>query len=413
MSSCVVPSESASGNEIHPHIAERITPVFKRSIAFFVCLVFLCVCQGAHGQGKENDGLFPVVQGGKWGYIDRSGKIAIKPQFDAAYPFYDDVAKVMIGIRFENAKWSYIDKSGKIISQEQTSNRLEDFSKGLGAACLDRKDEIGYLCGYMDSGGRWAIEPKFYSAMSFHEGLARVAIRDKTSKLGTREVYIDKTGNVAIELSSVPARGSERFSEGLASFSPTVSVEGRYLSGFMDKTGKIVIEPKFEAVDDFSEGLAAVFFFKPAKHPTEANQEDYDAGFIDKTGKMVIKPQFEYNQPFSEGLAFVLIRGRMGAIDKTGRAVIRPQFYLHKEKATPYFMILDYYKQSKPWTFSEGLAAVHRGGKWGYVDKTGIFVIKPQFDGALTFSGGLALVVAGDRLGYIDKTGKYVWNPSR
>lgn len=385
--------------------------MFKRSISFLTCLVLLLICITARGQGEESNELFPVIQGGKWGYIDRNGKIVIKPQFDAAYPFYDGVAKVMTGIRFENEKWSYIDKSGKIISQESTSNRLEDFSEGLGAACLDRKDGVGYLCGYMDNAGRWAIEPKFYSARSFYEGLARVAVRDQTSRTGTREVYIDKTGNVAIELSSVPAGGSERFSEGLASFSPTTSVEGRYLSGFMDKNGKVVIEPKFEAVDDFSEGLAAVFFFKPAKIVTEAHQEDYDAGFIDKTGKMVIKPQFEYHQPFSEGLAFVLIRGRVGAIDKTGRVIIRPQFYLHKEKATPYFMILDYYKQSKPWTFSEGLAAVHRGGKWGYVDKTGKFVIRPQFDGAFTFSGGLALVIVGNRVGYIDKTGKYVWKP--
>jgi hypothetical protein len=354
-----------------------------------------------------------VLQGGKWGYIDRTGKIIIKPQFDGAYPFYDGVARVMTGKMFDTDAWSYIDKSGKIISQQPIRNRLEDFSDGLGAVCLDKQDDVGYLCGYMDSSGRWAIEPKFYSAMSFYEGLAHVAMKDATSRTRTRDVYIDKTGNVALDLSSVPARGSERFSEGLARFTPSVSRDGRYLSGFMDRAGKVVIAPEFQAVDDFSEGLAAVMFFKPAKVVTEAHQEDFDAGFIDKTGKMIIKPQFEYYQSFSEGLAFVLIRGRMGAIDKTGRVVISPRFTLPRYTAYPYWTVLDKFRESKPWSLSEGLAAVNRLGRWGYVDKTGRFIIPPQFRKAHSFSHGLALVLVGDRIGYIDKTGKYVWKPTK
>lgn len=388
--------------------------MFKRSIAFLTCLVLLLVCTSARGQGEESNQLFPVIQNGKWGYIDRGGKIVIKPQFDAAFPFYDGVAKVMTGKRFDKQNWSYIDTAGKPIFTNLSVNRLEDFSEGLGTVCTNMRDEHqGLLCGYMDKTGNWVIEPKIYNAFEFHDGLARAALPDKTSRTGVREVYLDKTGKIAIELSSVPAGGSRRFSEGLASFSPNVSVEGRYLSGFMDKTGKVIIEPKFEAVDDFSEGLAAVFFFKPAKIETEAHQEDYDAGFIDMTGQMVIKPQYEYAQPFSEGLAFVLIRGRVGAIDKTGRVVIRPQFALHKPRTTPFWSVIDFYQTSKPWSFSEGLAPVHRLGLWGYADKTGKMVIPPRFREAHKFSGGLALVVVGNRLGYIDKTGKFVWRPSR
>ena len=40
-------------------------------------------------------------------------------------------------------------------------------------------------------------------------------------------------------------------------------------------------------------------------------------------------------------------------------------------------------------------------------------VINPQFDEAGSFSDGLAQVKAGGRFGYIDATGKYVWNPSK
>jgi WG containing repeat len=387
--------------------------MFKRSIAFLVCLVFLCVCVNAHAQGEASDKLFPVVMGGKWGYIDRSGKLVIKPQFDGAHPFYDGIAKVMTGTRFEKEKWSYINTSGKPIFKDLSVNRLENFSEGLGAVCLYKQDEIGYLCGYMDKSGSWAIEPKFYSSMSFQDGLARTAARDRNSKTGTRQVYIDKTGNEVIELSTIPTQNSNGFSEGLARFA--ISVPGKeYLpQGFVDKTGKVVIEPKFEAAGDFSEGLAAVMFFKPPKVIDYEKDDPYEAGFIDTTGKIVIKPQFEFYRPFSEGLAFVMIRGRIGAIDKTGKVVIRPQFFPAAPKSTPYWEVLDYYPEWNSWTFSEGLAVVHRGGRWGYIDKTGKFVIQPLFGQAYNFSGGLALVIVGNRVGYIDKTGRFIWNPSR
>ncbi|EIQ8871589.1 WG repeat-containing protein, partial [Campylobacter coli] len=47
-----------------------------------------------------------------------------------------------------------------------------------------------------------------------------------------------------------------------------------------DKNGKIVIEPKFDGVGNFSEGLARV----------ELNGK---YGFIDKSGKIVIEPKFD------------------------------------------------------------------------------------------------------------------------
>ncbi|AFZ12463.1 S-layer domain-containing protein [Crinalium epipsammum PCC 9333] len=43
-------------------------------------------------------------------------------------------------------------------------------------------------------------------------------------------------------------------------------------------------------------------------------------------------------------------------------------------------------------SFSEGMAQVKIGNKWGYIDKTGKLVISPQFEEANAFSAGLALV---------------------
>ncbi len=55
--------------------------------------------------------------------------------------------------------------------------------------------------------------------------------------------------------------------------------------------------------------------------------------------------------------------------------------------------------------FSEALAAVEIGGKYGYLDSSGEMRIAPSFQGAAGFSGGLAPVLIDGRWGYVDVTG--------
>ena len=59
----------------------------------------------------------------------------------------------------------------------------------------------------------------------------------------------------------------------------------------------------------------------------------------------------------------------------------------------------------------EALAAVEIGGKYGFINPAGEFVIKPQFDYAVWFSDGVARVEIADKYGYINKAGEYVIKP--
>ncbi len=153
---------------------------------------------------------------------------------------------------------------------------------------------------------------------------------------------------------------------------------GKY--GYIDKSGKIVINPQFEEAYDFSkEGLALVKL-----------SDKY--GYIDKSGKIVINPQFEDAYSFGEeGLAIVKLSDKYGYIDKSGKIVINPQFE-------------DAYDFGE-----EGLALVKLSDKYGYIDKSGKIVIDTQFYYAEEFKNGLALV-GGEKYGYINKSGKYVWS---
>jgi hypothetical protein len=54
------------------------------------------------------------------------------------------------------------------------------------------------------------------------------------------------------------------------------------------------------------------------------------------------------------------------------------------------------------------MAAVASGDKWGYIDKSGGWIIPPYFDGALEFHDELAPARLKNRWGYIDKRGAWV-----
>ena len=77
--------------------------------------------------------------------------------------------------------------------------------------------------------------------------------------------------------------------------------------------GQTVIEPQFDEVLRFTEGLAAVKLGRKW-------------GFISRMGQMMIKPQFDKAIRFSEGLAAVQIDGQWGFIDRTGKIIVKPQF---------------------------------------------------------------------------------------
>ncbi len=64
-----------------------------------------------------------------------------------------------------------------------------------------------------------------------------------------------------------------------------INEEGKILASwaFIDKTGKILFKAKGFYVDDFEEGLAAIWL----------ESVDGKKGFIDKNGSMVIKPQYD------------------------------------------------------------------------------------------------------------------------
>ena len=164
--------------------------------------------------------------------------------------------------------------------------------------------------------------------------------------------------------------GANDFSEGRA----VVAVNSpHYKEGYIDESGKMIIEAKFDSASDFHDGIALVGVGTFGLH----GSGDHKFGFIDENGNWLVEPKYKEAFGFFEGLAAVMNdEGKWGFIDTTGKVVIPFQF------ETGSF-------------FSEGLASVFVKNKYGYIDKTGKIVIKPQFTQANNFSEGLAVVKIG------------------
>lgn len=75
-------------------------------------------------------GLARVKLTGKWGYIDRTGRIVINPQFEEAGDFSEGLARVKTG-----GKWGYIDRTGRFLVNPQFEE-AGDFSQGLARVKL-------------------------------------------------------------------------------------------------------------------------------------------------------------------------------------------------------------------------------------------------------------------------------------
>jgi len=114
-----------------------------------------------------------VKKSGKWGFVDKTGKWVIKPQFKWAWGFSEGLAKVEID-GWPNEKYGYIDKTGKMVIEPQF-DIAEDFSEGLATVKKYGKWE------FINKTGKAVIGPQFdqfYVVCGFSEGLAAVGLRD-------------------------------------------------------------------------------------------------------------------------------------------------------------------------------------------------------------------------------------------
>ncbi len=290
--------------------------------------------------GEFHDGRAAVNVDGKWGYIDEKGQVAVAAEYSEAGAFVDGVAVV----EKKDGKTKLarmIDTSGKVLVEiEATKDRqpresapggwwmvrekgdgpprhvflgrdgarlegewrdAQPFSEGLAAVGAYRRNESSgtdmQVWSYIGTDGKVALEGGWYRAGRFSDGRAFVEHHE------TGRRFIDKEGKTLFEL-KMPMNDIRPFSEGMAAFQGT---EARW--GFIDATGKVVIEPTFESVGDFHDGRATF-------------DNGGRMGFLDKEGKEHIAGKEWRLDDFLGGLARFRNADRSwGYIDVEGKEV--------------------------------------------------------------------------------------------
>jgi hypothetical protein len=343
----------------------------------------------------EPIGLYPFENDAEqWGFVNAQGQVAIEPQFLAVgdEPFKHGVAAVEVLTEEGKKHWGLINHNGE-----------------------------------------WVMPPKYEMVGDFSDnGTAPVVSQD------FQEYYIERRGKQVLALKE-DYEGILPFSEGLA------IVEGKNQKyGLIDEQGNLVVEPKFDAISNFSEGLAAVSIGQGFKKVNS---------YIDLTGRLILPPELNYVTDFSGGRALVHFtsgsQGRLAIIDNSGQIVktlVKGKIVPTKNCSSDYgysqgrigveflpigkpnlswlmkcgyldengnIAIEAQFDEAKP--FSEGLAAVKVRvdgfDKWGFINLQGKMVISPKFESVDSFKNGLALVSEPPLVpkGYINQQGQYVW----
>jgi len=200
-----------------------------------------------------------------------------------------------------------------------------------------------------------------------------------------------------------------------------VQAEGEWI--YVNQLGqrKLVSENRFEYLGTFSEGVA------PAKYKGKY-------GLIDRD---FTKINFDYNyiSTVKNGVAVAKnSSGKWALIDKRTKAItefIYDDAIIDKNgfcstfhgvflKYNDRYLLVDLkgnpvtaaiFDHAKPFS-SDGYAAVKIDGRWGFIDKKGSIVIKPQYDDVGSFSLGLAPVRMNEEWGYIDVHNQIVIEPT-
>lgn len=296
------------------------------------------------------EGLVPAKLNGVWGVLNRSNKWVIQPKYENVSLFIDGMARVK-----QNSKYGTIDRSGKIIVPISY-------------------DRIGLI------------------------GDERIVI----STIGDKSGILNWAGNTVVPMNY---KSLYYIGEGLLRFKESEQF------GLMNSSGQIIVQPAYDAIMEFSDGMAIV------------RKAQQGIGFINKSATLVIPCNLQgaAEPGFKNGIAIVKIKGKWGAINK----IIEPQIpfaYANSDTVGKLLMELEKPNSWHIWEngniskigfdnlkkYSNGFLPAKKNGKWGMVNRKGEWLITPQYDAVSSFSSGLAKVSLNGKMGYVNTSGRLV-----
>jgi hypothetical protein len=301
-----------------------------------------------------------------WGLIDKKGELVVQCTYDWI-KLYQDVAILCQDITILPSSQKchiYNCETGKLTKFENEYNVIS-YGEGIfvvrSGSLLESNKHF-----FMDKQFNKLFGRNFWMASPFQNGLAWV-MREEDYYTG----YINKSGFIQIPY-MIGSNADEKVKR------VRVNVNNKW--GLTDFAGTTILDPMFDEMNPFSDGLSLV------------KTEKY--GFIDKNGKVVIPIKYDDAYDFTMGLAIVGITNtnqvmKFGVIDNSGKIIIQPKYESMRG-------------------FSEAIAGFRIGSKWGFLNFIGKEIIEAKYDNVRSFNDGLAAVKLNENWGFINKAGEQI-----
>lgn len=355
-----------------------------------------------------NDYLYPIREGRKFGFINRSGTVVVSPRFDAVGDLREGRVSVYVG-----SKAGYIDLAGKLVIEPkyETAGEFRD-----GRAIV----RVGTQYSLIDPSGALIADLPYRVLGEFHQGLLRVQATGQVDaagkKLPTRYGFVDRQGKTVIEPQFMTAG---EFPDDPADL-PVAALNRDWC--YFDRAGKIVLRvsmgPNLNDADLFANGRLRM-------------KEGFTWGYKDASGAWAIPPRYNDAQNFDGGYAAVQDGDKWIVIDVHGNRMPQDKKRIHVIGAYAEGLALatdngllgwvdaqehlafPLRKYQKAFQFSNGLARFELDDLYGYLDKSGNIAIANKYDSAQDFDHGLARVDTRDGLAYINTKGVVVWQSGK
>lgn len=384
---------------------DKVTPELKKSV------------QKYNNIKEFSNGLAAVCKDNKWGFIDKLGQEVIPCKYDRVtnFVFYE------VSIVESDKKCGIINKFGETLIPLKY-----DYINEIPLGDSVYSVLVGENLGVVKLNGKEIIPAEYDFVSKFIHGIA-LACKDK--KWGC----IDKSNNIIIPFIYDGAGPGMKFSEGLIA----LQKDGKF--GYLDMQGNVVIPfDKKNTGNPFHNGVTKI---KKGGYLIDICDMIFDgaevgpemSALIDRTGKQVTEFRvdddvYDNNVCVINGYAIVTdkLTQRKGLTDPNGNLVV-PMIYADieigwinndlvcvmydKDKAgfinvrTGETVIPCEYEPAIDYAFYDGLWAVKKYGKCGFIDLNNNLIIPYKYDNVGSFHEGFAIVEKYGKLGYVDRYG--------